>query len=76
MSDRARILIRALRLEVENRILRAMLGRQIAGGYETTLAIVELREREYLTWVQIGERVGLSAEAARTRYRRAREVGL
>ena len=32
--------------------------------------IVELKEAGQLTWAQIGERVGLSAEAARARYRR------
>jgi hypothetical protein len=72
MSDRAHILIRALRLEDENYYLRQALRQSRRTAPEETARIVELRGRG-LTWTAIGARVGLSAEAARLRYRRAKE---
>jgi hypothetical protein len=72
MNDRAAILIRALKLEAENRVLRRLLAQHRA-DYKIALRIVDLRERECLTWPQIGERVGMSDDAARRRYRRAKE---
>jgi hypothetical protein len=72
MNDRAAILIRALRLEVENRYLKEALRQRRAAPEETT-RIIELRERG-ATWAAIGQQVGMSAEAARLRYRRVKEA--
>ena len=64
MTDRAAILIRALRLEAENQALYAALH----GDWKSL--ITALRERG-LYWREIGARLGVSANAVRKRYLKA-----
>jgi hypothetical protein len=67
MIDRAALLIRALRLEDENRMLRAALREQHAIPVSALPLITELRQARY-TWAQIGAQFGVSGEGARKRY--------
>ena len=68
MHDRAHLLIRCLRLEVENRLLRAALHDQHAIPVSAAPLIAAWRDARQ-TWKDIGARFGVSGEAARKRYR-------
>jgi hypothetical protein len=73
MRNRADLLIRCLRLEVENRAMRGILAKRWrANDYEAAL-IIDLRERENWSWPQIGDRIGASRVTAWRRYRHAKE---
>ncbi len=66
-AERAYLLERCLRLEVENRVLRGVKSdREV---WKTEL-IVALRGRN-LTWSQIGAQLGISGTAAWKRYVKA-----
>lgn len=66
-QERAYFLERCLRLEAE--LMEYRIGVRTRGSADMLHRIVELRHTTLLTWRQIGDRLGLTAAAARQRYK-------